>query len=242
MPPKIYWQTSHETGDLSDWSKSATGDTAGGNFSDEENGDLLEVGVARTGDMTRNMYAAHCKIKRAIDRSIGTRLMRWRDWQGNLIPAEAYYSTWMYVPHNYLTTAGWWIVFQFKSQRRDNSTSDPTITGNLWSDGGDYVFYFWDHLKDRRYESTAKIKAGRWTHLEAKFRYDRTKGALNFWQDGKLVIERRGLCTKIRQSDLHQVWGIGNYTSGIDGHPDGAGIAEIYFDDAAICAKRKGVK
>ena len=84
------------------------------------------------------------------------------------------------------------------------------------------------------------FKAGVWVHLEAWMKYHQTLGAIKFWQDGKLVIQQDKLTTKLLPGDLHSVWGIGSYTSGIEGHPDGVGIAEVYFDDAAISSVRRG--
>jgi hypothetical protein len=230
-----YWSTDHETGNLSDWSLG----NGGGNFSDSGNNQNLEVLTTQAQKYAGN-WSALCKIKKANNFQIGTRLMRWRDSAGNVLPPEAYYSTWMYVPHAYRTTADWWIVFQFKSQRRDNSGSDPTITGNLSGNGADYEFYFWDHINQRSYDAGVVLRPARWTHLEAWFRWDRTNGAVKFWQDGALRIDRGGLTTKIRNDDNWQVWGVGNYTSDIQGHPDGNGIAEVYFDSCAITSARKG--
>jgi hypothetical protein len=131
-------------------------------------------------------------------------------------------------------------VFQFKSQRYDNSGSDPTITGNLYGDGDGYEFYFWDHIKLRSYDSPVRFQANTWVHLEAWMKFHRTEGAVKFWQDGQLVIDRSKLTTKIRTNDPHQIWGIGNYTSDIQGHPNGPGLADVYFDNAAISSARRG--
>ena len=147
----------------------------------------------------------------------------------------------MYVKHNYRTTGGWWIVCQFKSQRPDGSTSDPTLTGNLDGDGTGYTFYFYDHLKKASYASPVRFSAGEWVHLESWMRYDTTQGAVTFWLNGEEVIKQTGLSTKFKADDRFNVWGVGNYTSDIAGHPDGPGIAEVYFDDAMVSTVRRGV-
>ena len=46
---------------------------------------------------------------------------------------------------------------------------------------------------------------------------------------------------KLTVSDRFLVGGIGNYTSGIEGHPSGPGIAEVYFDDLMVSTVRRGI-
>ncbi len=237
----VLWSADHEEGTLLDWSKTVGFSVSGGNFSDSlVNNENLIVSVTANRPH-RGRYSLYTKIKGAINNhTVATRIMRWRDDRGQVFPKEAYYSTWMYVVHNYRTTAGWWIIAQFKTRRPDNSTADPTLTWNLQGDGSGYTFYFYDHSKKVSYKSPVRFRAGEWVHLEAWMRYDTTQGAVTFWLNGQEVINRTGLRTKLTNNDLYQIWGVGNYTSGIEGHPDGPGIAEIYFDDAMVSTARRG--
>lgn len=245
--PTILWSASHEVGNLSEWSQSGSPSvSSGGNMSDDENNEDLEVNVT-TAKPYAGSFSAHTKIKRAQNRKIGIRLMRWRDRFGNVLPEEAYYSTRMFIPHaTYRMPSGWWNVFQFKSRHFTSGTetvSDPTLTGNLTGDGQGYWFHFTDHRRNKiTYPSSVKVRGGQWVHLEAWMRWHPTQGAVKLWQNGVLTIDKSNLSTKFTANDPIFSWGIGNYTDNILGHPAGPGIAEIYFDNAVISTVRQGMQ
>src|SRR5215213_5809789 len=88
LPANVLWSADHEKGNLLEWSQSAPGISAGGNFSDSpRNNENLEVVVTAENPHT-GKYAVHTKVKAAVNRTIGIRLLRWRDTLGQVFPNE----------------------------------------------------------------------------------------------------------------------------------------------------------
>ena len=87
-PANILWSADHEKGTFDQWSRSPRGISSGGNFSDSPtNNENLEVAVTDERPH-RGKYAAYTKVKRAVKKTIGTRLLPGATFAGNSFPMK----------------------------------------------------------------------------------------------------------------------------------------------------------
>ncbi len=247
----ILWYADHESGNLHQWTDEGWeyegGDIYTTGPADEAFAELTtsfaNSGHASVAATIRNAY-------RAENGSRAVRLMRWtnRAWDdgGQYFPLQAYYSTWVYMPHAYNPTkyapwdpgdGGWWNIFQFKSNDQ-HGESQPIWVVNMANDGtSPYLYLYSKYNVPHSYAQADPIPfpVGQWVHLEAYYRQSSTKsGAIRIWQDGHLIFSIENVVTVLANN---AVWGIGNYTDHIAGGPV-EGEATLYFDDAAVSRKR----
>ncbi len=244
----ILWQADMEEGTLYDWFYDDQAQSGGGVFNtgDDEVIAQASTAVARSGH-----YSAEATITnayRAQNGSRAVRLMRWTDkpWAGggDYFPADAYYSTWMYIPTTYNVNkyapwdpgdGGWWNVFQFKSDD-ENDESQPIWTLNIAHDDLNQTMVFYAYTKYNTPASHAQsepipIPVGRWFHVEARYVQSANEnGRVTFWQDGVEILDVDQVNTILSGN---AVWGIGNYTDHIVGG-EVDGTATIFFDDAIV--------
>lgn len=247
-PDDILWSADMEEGDLSDWTFDASPNAGGGIFNTggEEVIARASSTVARTG-----RYSAEATITnayRAENGSRAIRLMRWTDkpWdqQGGYFPADAFFSTWMYIPTTYNVNkydpwdpgdGGWWNVFQFKSDD-ENGDSQPIWVLNITHDDQSQELEFYLYSKTNSPASYGQaepvpIPIGRWFHLEARYVQSASNnGRITFWQDGVQILDVENVVTIL---EGNAIWGIGNYTNHIVGGTVD-GTATVYFDDAMV--------
>jgi hypothetical protein len=218
----ILWHADHGDGTLNAWTDSG----CGGPFNNGGATASASTAFAHSG---RHSVALTI---RDVSGDQGARLFRWCESRR---ADELYYSTWMYFPTAYVTTGGWWNVFQFKS-KVSNSLNDPFFILNVAGEAsGSMRFYLYDWHARRSYAQTAvTIPVGRWVHLEVRYRSSpNADGAITVWQDGTMLFDVGGVRTRYPDGDTQ--WSVNNYASGI--HPD---PATIYVDDATISRTRVG--
>ncbi len=244
----ILWSADMEEGTLYDWFYDDQSQSGGGVFN--TGGDEV---IAQASDVVAHSgtYSAEATITNAFQAQNGNRavrLMRWTDkpWAdgGDYFPADAYYSTWMYIPTTYNVNkydpwdpgdGGWWNVFQFKS---DDSNGDSQPMWVLNIDHNDetramsfYLYSDYNTPASHSQISPIQIPVGRWFHIEARYvQSSANSGSITFWQDGSRILHVDNVVTIL---DGNAVWGIGNYTDHIVGG-EVDGIATVYFDDAIV--------
>jgi Polysaccharide lyase len=219
----VLWSADHETGDLSQW------DT-------DQHGGVFDSGTGRTSPTTDVAHSGHYSVRLAISDAQGktqaARIFRWdtsEQWGKN-----AYYSAWYYFPRRY-RPATWWNIFQFKSEPKGASHSEPVWSVNVGNRrSGQMYFYLWDAVNERSYSQTlADLPEKQWVHLEAYYvRALGPEGRITVWQDGLLLWDIRGVQTTLANNVY---WSVNSYTDDI-----APSSAVIYVDDAVISSTQRG--
>ena len=146
---KILWYCDYEDSSFRKWIDASTGNEYSGCgifITDEQNTEYGTESYA----VYSSSFAAHTTIKQAVTPCSpkAVRLMHWTDkaWNedGQYFPAEAYYSTFMMLPHIYgpkkpanndpCGDGGWWNIFQFKSD--NNAGSHPVVQLDIYVKSG----------------------------------------------------------------------------------------------------------
>lgn len=222
---QILWQSSTETGDVSEWTQAQSGEAI---FNTGTGRVELTQDVVRTGS-----YALALSVENASKQTQGARIFRWAE-----NAPEAYYSAWFYFPEQ-VNPAVWWNIFQFKS---NNGESLPTWIVNVDTDeqSGDMTLYLWDDITDTSHyiplvEQPMPIPVGEWVHIEMFVRQAQDlNGQVTLWQDGVLLYDISKVQTTLADN-IH--WSINNYTDDIS-----PANVTIYADDAMIALERRGVE
>lgn len=251
----ILWSADHEQGNLHQWESPSFEHPGGGILNTGGN----EVAATATNKIAHSgEWSAAATITgayRARNGKRAVRLMRWTDrpWDdsGQYLPKSAFYSTWIYVPHNYNASkyapwdpgdGGWWNIFQFKAND-ENEVSEPMYSlGGYFNDGTRQIElglngYF---ENEKLYEQIRPIAVpiGKWFHVEAHYVVSsQRRGSITVWQDGKQLFGLKKIRTAITPENENAVWGVGNYTDHIAGGPV-EGEATLYFDDGVISTRR----
>lgn len=250
----ILWKADYETGNLDEWSIPTSKDPGGGILlTDEEN----VTAQATTAQSHSGNFAAEATIRNAIRATRGNkavRLMRWAtdgyDRGGVQLPAEAYYSTWAYLPAAYDPKkhapwdpgdGGWWNVFQFKSNDEQNSSQSAWALNIQKNPQNQQLScYLYSHINTQKSwtpTEPVQIPVREWFHIEAYVKVSsEEQGRIEIWLDGVSIIQADNVRTAVNSPHPNVVWGIGNYTDHIAGGTK-VGTATIYFDDSLISTR-----
>lgn len=220
----IIWSARHESGDLTEWTLGAAGDTGMG----EDEGTISAVrDYAHSG-----RFAA--KLSKTVDTSSiarggGPRLVR------TGVPEQAFYSAWYLVPEAYQTHS-YWTIMQFDSPNMVNVVFDRGVNLQLRSlpDGSlvlQALFHNEAYLLAPLAYPVPEVPIGRWFHVEAEFRAatDAT-GKMVVWLDGRRIYELGGRPTVAADSLEFMV-----SSMLFDAEPS---PVELYVDDVVISRSR----
>lgn len=190
-------------------------------YNDDDSSYRLVSSPVRTGQFA----AAFDMNPSSVDGARQTRCVR----QG-VLPVEAYYGAWYYVPSD-LTGAHAWNLFHFQGGRAG------TFLHGLWDvsmndDGGNgYSVFIYNAVTDGHYGQTnpKPIPFDRWFQLEfyLKRAADAT-GEVVLYQDGEEVVRRTGLVT---DETPFGEWYVGNYAMTLDLTPS---TVSVYVDDVTV--------
>jgi hypothetical protein len=222
--PDILWWTDHETG-TSDWVRNAEGSTwtsAGGQL------DVVTTPV-RSG-----RYALRSIVMSPPN---GSPLSAAVAQRNGIMPVDAYYSAWYYVPAA-VTATGYWLFFKFRSRV---DAADATTNVDVWdfdflpgSNGG-MEFSLFGHVNRNTEPALAMppVPIGQWFQVEAFLRAtnDNT-GRLTIWVDGTPIFDVQARPTL---PSPFVEWQVGGITERIT-----PPMATFYVDDAAISTRRLG--
>jgi hypothetical protein len=214
------WFADHETGNLFQWAEGGTG--AGGQILSSD----AQLTVVTSPSPTHGGRFAVRSAIYAATRGSYARLFR-----SGVLPNDAYFRVWMYIPQNY-TIGLYWNVFEFQGR---TDPADPSSYVYLWSldleqaPNGEMSWYLFDDKRQHRYPPQVATVApiGRWFLVEA-FMHQATDntGRVTFWIDGNLLVDVPGVSTV---PSMWLSWNVGGSASNITQQP-----AEIFLDDAAI--------
>jgi len=220
--PEMLWWTDHETGDLSDWTRDGGGTwtSLGGTL------ELVDSPV-RSGK-----YALRASVSsnspNVQSSGIGIREA--------LMPNEACYSAWFFVP-TAITTTSFWLFFKFRSR---TAFDQPTTDVDMWdldvvsgSNGSPALLLYRHDREEGITASTPNVPIARWFQLEAcLLAANDSTGHLRVWLDGEAVFE---LNSQLTMPSQWVEWNVGSIAEAIT-----PTSASIYVDDAAISTRRLG--
>jgi hypothetical protein len=147
-----------------------------------------------------------------------------------VLPAEAYYGAWYYVPSS-LSGSHDWNLFHFAGGR------PGTLLHGLWDvsmeddAGNGYALFIYDAIHDDHYGQAdpKPIPRDRWFHLEfyLKRAADAT-GEVILYQEGEEVVRRGGIVT---DDTPYGQWYVGNYAATLENIPS---TVSVYVDDVTV--------
>ena len=238
---QILWSADMETGDISQWDRRAPWRSGPG---------LTDYRIAST-----QVHTGRYSLATSIDTRIGTAGSRWArryiDDDTPLLPDEAYYSVWFYLPGPF--SSQWWNFMQWKRSyvRPGSSSSDPVASVNFEERSGSDALYFSLNYKvgnDGGYKtpgwgnvahSPIDIPLRKWVHLECKYRWSIVpNGEITCWQDGEQIWSLTGIKTEFDYigDDFPRQFSVNAYANEVAPSP-----YTLYLDDAAISLSRVGV-
>lgn len=245
----VLWHADMEEGTLQDWEHSKRF-LAGGAISKTSGTET----IARTTDEVSHAgnYAAEATITNATRADKGLRtveLTRWTDkpiHEGGIpFPADAHYSSWVYIPHTYDVgrydawiendNRTWWNLIQFKSEDRYGQNQQ------LWNLNLEYdvisdemYFYLYSRFNSPHpyvQQEPVAIPIGEWFHIEMQYvQSPHGNGHIVVWQDGKKILEVEDVTT-VWENPIS--WVVGNQTDQISGGPV-RGSATVFYDDVKV--------
>jgi hypothetical protein len=221
--PDILWWTDNESGDTNDWT------TDGGGYTWSSGGGTLSLS-------TEHSRSGRDAIKSTVV-SVGAGVQSGAcAVREGVMPAEAYYSAWFYIP-SAPTSTNYWLLFKYRFRQ---ILSDSALVGG-WDvdvqldDGGVPHFVLYDHQGKRNPApvQSVELPLGRWFQIETYLRLaSDTSGQLSIWINGTLAFDLVGLATAPTR---YAEWSVGAITEVIA--PDNL---PVYVDDAAISTRRLG--
>ena len=147
-----------------------------------------------------------------------------------VLPLEAYYGAWYYVPSG-LAGSHDWNLFHFQGGQ------PRTLLHGLWdvsmndSAGNGYAVFIYNTVQDAHYGQVdpKPIPTDRWFQLEfyLKRAADAT-GEVALYQDGEEVVRRTGIIT---DETPFGEWYVGNYAGALE---NTGSIVTVYVDDVTV--------
>jgi hypothetical protein len=218
----VIWQTSHETGDHSDWLRG--GPAEGERY--VENFQISEV----TADRPRTgKYSMKVTIDTSSRRTHIGRYFR------RVSAGVAYYSGWFFFESVHSPDV-WWTFFIFRGLGEPGNINTNV---NLWdvnieNDRGKLYVYLYDQINNDTRKALVRkpIPIGEWVHFEASFDTALAVPHIKLWQNGELVID----ADKLGKSPVSNIyWGVGNGSTGLE-----PPVSTLFFDDMIIADGRVG--
>jgi hypothetical protein len=220
--PRILWWTDYETADFSDWASDGRGSTwvySGGTVD-------VASDYARSGSYSMRSVVFSPDLGTI---SAGTA----RRSEG--LPAEAYYSAWLYLPAP-LTATYYWLFSKFRSR---TVATDPNTFVDVWDldmrvQAGAMHFALYHHDSgDEPALASPVVPVGRWFQVEAFLRpTPANDGRLSVWVDGSLLYD---LVDTPTMPTAYVEWSVGGIAEMVT-----PPRATLYVDDAAISTQRLG--
>lgn len=147
-----------------------------------------------------------------------------------VLPVEAYYGAWYYIPSD-LAGSHDWNLFHFAGGK------PRSLLHGLWdvsmndSAGNGFAIFIYDTVKDGHYGQTdpVPIPRDRWFQLEfyLKRAADAT-GEVAVYQDGVELVRRTGIVT---DDTPFGEWYVGNYAGALD---NTRSTVTVYVDDVTV--------
>lgn len=220
--PEMLWWTDHETGDLSDWLRDGGGTwTSAGGTLELVNSPVRSGRYALRSTVTSNSMAVQSA-------GIGIR--------GALMPSEACYSAWFFIP-SAVTTTSFWLFFKFRSRQvadQPNTAVDMWDVDVVTGQNQTPVLALYRHDREQEMSAeSARVPIARWFQVEAcLLAASDSSGHLSVWLDGQIAFE---LNAQVTMPSQYVEWNVGSIAEAIT-----PSSASLYVDDAAISTRRLG--
>ena len=157
---------------------------------------------------------------------------------GDLLPTEAYYSAWYYLPRS-VTVGTFWVIFKFRER---TNADDPNTANELYDmdlatlPSGEMTLELYDHTTaaDIPLDVTDPVvPVEAWFQLEAFYRATNdVTGRLTYWLNGQQVVDVAGHPTSPTSWVEWDACSVGE-----DLTPE---TVTLYVDDCAISRSRVG--
>jgi hypothetical protein len=217
-PIVVPWSTGFETG-LCDWDRAQ-----GFCYGDPDATFEVVSGPAHTGNKALALTVTPSDTMGRQARCV----------REGMLPTEAIYAAWFYVPA-LATNTGNWNLMHFQGSSVPGSNIEGWWDVSLANDGdGALIAQVLNYVgqpapRPLVYKSPAEIPIARWFHLEFRWRRaSDTSGEIELRQDGQQVVLKAGIATD--DADWGQ-WYVGNLATALD-QPD----STVYVDDVSIRA------
>jgi hypothetical protein len=222
----LLWTATFEGQSLDEWSLPP----AGGSNVNPATGSLTVEDVRAH----RGRFAAQLTVNAPADgMQKNTELMR-----SGLLPEEAYYSAWYYLPRS-VAVNGFWVIFKLRLRR---AVDDPTTEDELYDldlsgqPSGEMALFLYDHRAAVAVPLDVPAPAvpiDRWFQIEAFYRnaQDDT-GRVTYWLDGQAIVDVRG---KPMAPNAWVGWEAASIAKDLT-----PSDAVVYVDDCAISRSRVG--
>ena len=254
LPPdaqrSIIWYADYEEGTLEDWSDPNSLQPGG----EIVTSGIDAVAIADERFAHSGKYSAKTSITNAYKGENGNKGIKFRRWadspidkEGEYLPKEAYYSSFLYFPNIYNPTKksdwnakdeGFWNLFEFASLSEDGTTKIQWTVNVHHDSGTNKMYLFIESSNSDKYlqlaSSRISVPVNKWMHLEAYYKASdagKRNGAIALWQDGNLLFELTDVITT--EEDKNIAWSVANYTDHIEGESV-EGKASLYVDDSMI--------
>jgi len=229
----LLWFADHETGNTSQW----------------ENGEPWASGKYSWGIVETPVHSGKYALSSTIDTAEGPSGVRWPRRivsDGTDLPNEAWYSVWMMLPAELESSGEFYNFMQWKTADGKGG-SDPVWSVNIIVDStGAMRFELFSRVgNDGGYKTegfgprgTALLlfEAGRWVHVEARYKWDTTGGgSIEVWQDGERILSAEGVRTQFPYppTEHQRQWAVNAYANELQPNPN-----TLVIDDAAISTVR----
>jgi Polysaccharide lyase len=191
-------------------------------------------------------HSGKASVKCTINTSNGPAGVRWplRNVPNSNSLPDAYYSCWYYLPSRF--SASWVNAMQWKTTFSNGTSSNPTISVNLWTDHKgmhlDAVSYVDIHGKYGYSHEIAYaddiLPIGQWFQIECYYRWSQSAdGELTTWLNGKQLWSVKNIITQenVTPYKLPMQWSCNLYGEGTS--PKSVSLS---LDDLAISSTPLG--
>jgi hypothetical protein len=218
----VLWTGLFEGASFDEW----TADGGGAALAFPEPPNLIEISSER---VHRGSYAAKLTIDAPEGGARGSAVLA---RSGDVLPPQAYYSAWYYLPRS-ITVGMYWVILKFRPQ--DQATMNELYDLDLINlPTGEMSLQLYDHRSGvvELDVPSPLVPVARWFHIEAFYRnaQDGT-GHLTVWLDGRQIVD---IADEPMPTPLVE-WNA--CSIGQDLTP---GMAVLYVDDAAVSRTRVG--
>jgi hypothetical protein len=222
----LIWTATHELGSFDEWTAGSAG--AAQAFPAVNTIEISEEHAHR------GRFAAKLTIDATGDAVQETAEL----YRNGLLPREAYYSAWYYLPRS-IDVVGFWVIFKFRIRA---TVDDPNSSAELYDldltslPGGEMTLVLFDHRAAAQLPLAVTdpiVPVGAWFQLEAFYRNaPDDSGRVTYWLDGRLVADVTGRPGGPNPWVQWEACSVGEELT--------PNTAILYVDDAAISGQRVG--
>lgn len=143
-----------------------------------------------------------------------------------ILPEQAYYSAWYYVPA-IANNSGVWNLFHFQGPSPDKGLWDISLINHPETGGLQLVLY--QFQPSTAHDLSPDIPIGTWFHLQMLLKIASTAtGEVGVWLDGNSIYQQGSLATDPLDSKFAQ-WYVGNLATDMSPRE-----STIYVDDVSV--------